>query len=228
MSHGPEREKTMTNQKRWNVLTGFFGALLTLGLVIWVAGCAAPQVPSSGFLSDYERLKPDSTEMGISWWESPGVQWKKYKKVMIDPVVVKIDPSKSEREMTKEEMEALAKKLRQTVVEVMRKRSPVVKAPGPDVLHIRAALTHLKPVSPAANIIASAILMWPIDFGEAAVETQFIDSSSGVILGEVVIGSRGSMMEITKVWTRWAQVEATFKQWAERLQSALDEAQKGP
>lgn len=218
-----------SRKKRRNGSAGFFGAFLSsLGLVFWIAGCAAPQVPSSGFLSDYGRLKADPTEEGISWWERPGVQWKKYKKVMLDPVVVKIDPAKAEREMTKEEMETLAKKLRQAVVEVMRKRYPVVKDPGPEVLHIRAALTHIKPVSPAANIISTALLGWPIDVGEAAVETQFIDSSSGTVLGELVASRKGSMMDVSKVWTRWSQVEAGFKNWAEMLRAALEEAQKGP
>ncbi len=208
-------------------IPGCLGILSVL-LLIWVAGCATPQVPPSGFLSDYQRLKPDSREEGIAWWERPGVQWKKYKKLMIDPVEVKVDLTKAEREMKPEEMETLAKKLRQTVIEAMRKRYPVVKEPGTEVLRIRAALTHLKPVSPAANIVATAILMWPIDFGEAAVETQFIDSSSGMVLAELTASNKGSMMEVTKVWTRWTQVESGFKQWAEKLRLALDEAQKGP
>lgn len=208
-------------------LPGCLGIFAVL-LLIWVAGCATPQVPPSGFLSDYQRLKPDSREEGIAWWERPGVQWKKYKRLMIDPVEVKVDLTKAEREMKPEEMETLAKKLRQTVIETMGKRYPVVKEPGREVLRIRAALTHLKPVSPAANVVATAILMWPIDFGEAAVETQFIDSSSGTVLAELTASNKGSMMEVTKVWTRWTQVESGFKQWAEKLRLALDETQKGP
>jgi hypothetical protein len=128
-------------------------------------------------LTDYQRLKADPKEEGISWWEAPGVRWGKYKRLMIDSVEVRI--IKAEREMKPKEMEKLAGTLRNSVVEAIRPRYPVVNRPGPDVLRIRAALTHLKPVSPAGNVIAVAVLMMPIDVGESAVEVQFIDSVSG-------------------------------------------------
>lgn len=196
--------------------------LLLLGWLL-ASGCATLQVAPSGFLTDYQRLKADPKEEGIFWWEQAGVPWKKYKRLMIDPVEVRINTAKAEREMKPEEMEKLARNLRQAVVLALKNRYPLVNQSGPDVLRIRAALTHLKPVSPAANIIATLVLMMPVDVGEAAVEVQFIDSQSGKILSELIASKRGSLMDVTEVWTRWDQVEAGFKEWAKKLRAAMDE-----
>ncbi|MBA4394909.1 MAG: hypothetical protein C0407_15260, partial [Desulfobacca sp.] len=160
--HEPSQKQTTNPYIFWGTLSMF--------LLLLTSGCAAPQVAPSGFLTDYQRLKADPTEEGISWWERPGISWKKYKGFMIDPVEVRIDRAKAEREMKPEEMEKLAKNLRQAVVEVLKDRYPIVNQAKPDVLRIRAALTHLKPVSPAANIITTVVLMMPVDVGEAAVE----------------------------------------------------------
>jgi hypothetical protein len=177
-------------------------------------------------LTDYQRLKADPKEEGISWWEAPGVRWGKYKRLMIDSVEVRIDTIKAEREMKPEEMEKLAGTLRNSVVEAIRPRYPVVNRPGPDVLRIRAALTHLKPVSPAGNVIAVAVLMMPIDVGESAVDVQFIDSVSGKILSELMASQKGSLLDVTEVWTRWSQVEQGFREWARKLKAAMDEGDK--
>jgi hypothetical protein len=204
----------------------FWGILLVL-LLLLTYGCAAPQVAPSGFLSDYQRLKAEPGEEWISWWELPNVPWKKYKRLMIDPVEVRIDMAKAEREMKPEEMEKLANTLRRAVVEALKDRYPMSNQAGPDVLRLRTALTHLKPVSPAANIISAVVLMMPVDVGEAAVEVQFIDSQSGKILSELIASQRGSLMAVTEVWSRWAQVEAGFKEWAQKLRAALDEVHQG-
>jgi hypothetical protein len=177
-------------------------------------------------LTDYQRLKADPKEEGISWWEAPGVRWGKYKRLMIYSVEVRIDTIKAEREMKPKEMEKLAGTLRNSVVEAIRPRYPVVNRPGPDVLRIRAALTHLKPVSPAGNVIAVAVLMMPIDVGESAVEVQFIDNVSGKILSELMASQKGSLLDVTEVWTRWSQVELGFKEWARKLKAAMDEGDK--
>jgi hypothetical protein len=73
-------------------------------------------------------------------------------------------------------------------------------------------------------VLTTAAVFMPIDVGEAAVEAQFIDSQSAEILAELTVSSRGSMMDLTGVWTRWSQVESTFEDWARKLRAALDEA----
>ena len=192
-------------------------------ILFLLAGCGAPRMQSSGFLSDYDRLRPVQKEEHVLYWEKPGVDWKRYDKLIIAPVQVRIVPADPPVELRLGEAEELAGRLHEALVRGLRERYPVVETAAPDVLVIRPALTHLKPVTPALNIAATALLGVPVDVGEAAVEAQFADSLSGRILGELTVSSRGSIVDITRVWTRWDQVNRAFELWAQRLRRAMEE-----
>lgn len=196
-------------------------ALCGLALMLAAACASAPKVPPSGFLSNYQALKPDPQIQGLFWWERPGVEWKGYTRLIIDPVQVRVDKSRSQRDLKPGEAQELARRLRAAVIKELKGGVKVTSQPGPGVLRLRAALVHLKPVNPTMNVLSSAIMMWPMDMGQAAVEVQFQDSLSRRILGELVISSEGEMSDVTRVWTRWAQVEHTFAQWARLLRQAM-------
>lgn len=202
------------------------GVVLLAGMLL--GACEAHRPPPSGFLSDYNALKKDGKYSEVYWWERAGVPWKQYTRLLIDPVEVRLGAKAREtiarEDMTREETREMARRLRDAVVLAVKDRYPVVTEKGPDVLRIRAALTHLDPVSPGANIVSSALLMMPVDVGEAEVEAQFLDSRTNEILGELTVSSKGSVLEITKVWTRWTQVEAAFDLWAKYLRASLDES----
>lgn len=204
----------------WRRGSAWLAAVLCL---VGLAGCAGPQVAPSGFLSDYGRLKPDPQQEGLTWWEAPDANWKRYQKLIIEPVAVRLVAGPDQPALAAAEQAKLAAELRRAVVQEVQGRYPVVASPGPGVLRVRAALTRLKPVEPAANIISTAVLMMPVDVGEAALEAQFVDSVSGGVLGELAIASRGSTLDLGRVWSRWAQVEAAFADWARRFRQALDE-----
>lgn len=195
--------------------------LLALAWLAGACGGGAPQV-TTGFLSHPERLKADAQEPGIWWWEAPGIDWKRYDKVMLDRVAVRMDARKAEREVSREELRALAAKLREAVALEVSRKYPVVDRPGPGVLRLTAALTNVKPVSPAANVVSTAILMWPLDAGDATVEVRFIDGADGRLIGELAARQQGSTMEVHKVWSRWGQVESAFQKWGVMLRQSLD------
>ncbi len=201
--------------------------LLALGLFA-TAGCGVPpQVPPSGFLSNYEALKPDPEAEGLYWWANQGVDWQGYHALLIDPVQVRVSAQSRER-LELGEAADMADKLRGIVIRALAGNFPLAARPGPGVLRLRAALVHLKPVRPAVNVVSSALLMVPLDVGEAAVEAQFVDSVSGRVQGELVISSQGSAAQVTKVWTRWDQVDESFAQWAMLLRRAMMQSRPAP
>ena len=202
---------------------------LTLGLcLLWAAGCGTPpKVPPSGFLSNYKALSPDPDVDGLYWWEHKGVNWQNYHALLIDEVQVRIAPQARER-LEAGEAKQMAAKLRSMVIKALAGNYPLAKRPAPGVLRLRAALVHLKPVRPAVNVVSSAVLMVPLDVGEAAVEAQFTDSISNRVQGELVISNQGSIAQLTKVWTRWDQVEEAFAQWALLLRRAMMQGRPAP
>lgn len=205
------------------------GVWAILAAVVWLAGCAGGGAPpaATSFLEHPERLKADQKAEGIWWWEAPGVDWGRYDKLKIDPVAVRVDTAGAEREVTKAEVVELAVKLRRAVLAQLGRTIPVVDRPGPGVLRVRAALTNVKPVSPAMNVVTTAILMWPLDAGDATIEVRFSDGGDGRLLGEVLALQQGSTMEVHKVWTRWGQVESAFDRWGIMLREGLAETRGG-
>lgn len=202
---------------------------LTLGLyLLCLAGCGTPpKVPPSGFLSNYDALAPDPDVDGLYWWEKKGVNWQNYHALLIDEVQVRIAPQSREH-LEDGEAKQMAERLRSMVIKALKGNYPLASRPAPGVLRLRAALVHLKPVRPAVNVISSAVLMVPLDVGEAAVEAQFSDSVSGRVQGELVISNQGSIAQLTKVWTRWEQVEEAFVQWALLLRRAMMQGRPAP
>jgi len=190
---------------------------------IMIASCSALQVPPTGFLSHYDQLRPVPKEDDVLYWEHAGINWKQYKRLMIEPIDVRIQTASSEYDLSKEEMERLAGDLHKALVEGLGTRFPITDQPAQGVMRVRVALTHLKPVRPAMNITSTVAIGVPIDVGEAAVEAQFIDATSGMILAELTANSRGSIIDITRVWTRWDQVDHAFKLWVKRLKSVMEE-----
>lgn len=206
-------------KKKVSVALVIAGAVLACLLV----GCGAPELRPSGFLTDYERLRPATKEEHVQFWEKPGVNWKQYTQLIIAPVQVRIVLADPAVKLEKGEAEELAARLHAALVKGLQDRYPVVDRAAANVLIIRPALTHLKPVSPALNVASAVLLGVPVDVGEAAVEAQFVDSLSGQLLGELTASSRGSIIDITRVWTRWDQVNRAFEIWAQRLRRAMEE-----
>ena len=118
----------------------------------------------------------------------------------------------------------LAKEFRAIVITEIQDDYPVVDEPGPDVLRLSAALTHLKPVNPAVNIMSGTVMLMPVDFGEAAIEVKFIDSQSGELIGEMKDERHASPFTLDMGWKRWSHVQGAFEDWADDLKDAMDEA----
>lgn len=199
--------------------TGYALAALFLSAVI---GCGAPARTGSGFLSDYDRLRPAPREEHVLYWEQPGIRWNQYRRLFIEPVQVRLASDEPVAEVSKQEQEQLASSLHAALVSGLKDSYPIAEGPGPDTMIIRPALTHLKPVTPAVNVATTLLIGIPIDVGEAAVEVQFVDSLSGRILGELTASSKGSILDVTRVWTRWDQVHRAFQLWVERLHRAME------
>ncbi len=204
------------------LLTHIFGMVLLPALL---AGCAkAP--PHSGFLQDYSALHQDPEDESLFWYEVPDVDWKNYKKLMIDPVVVYFHPMAKERQINPEALNELAQYFRDTVVEEVQDAYPIVDQPGPDVLRIRAAITDLIPANPVINATMVVAVGLPVDMGGAAMEAEFLDSQTGKPLGAVVdkkVGVPLNPEDYVVGFTKWGHAKTACDAWAELLRASLDE-----
>jgi len=201
-------------------MVGLGNILIVAFLLLFAAGCATSP-PESGFLKDYSKLQTDPDDESLRWWEKQGVDWKRYKKLMIDPVVISLHPEAKNRQIAPDVMVEMTEYFRTVVIEEVQDVYPVVKKPGPDVLRIRAAITDLIPANPFVNIITTAGACLPLDMGGASMEAMFIDSTTNEIIGAVVDSKRGTPVDING-FTTWGHAKGALKDWAELLKEALE------
>jgi hypothetical protein len=200
---------------------GLGSALVVMAIAFMFATGCATVPPGSGFLKDYSELQTDPDDESLSWWEKEGVDWKRYKRLMIDPVVVYYHPKAKNRQIEPNVLKELTDYFRTIVIEEVQDAYPVVEAPGPDVLRIRAAITDLVPANPFVNIITTAGAGVPVDVGGASMEAMFLDSTTHELLGAVVDSKKGSPLGI-KGFTTWGHAKGAFKDWAKLLKESLE------
>jgi len=150
------------------------------------------------------------------------VDWKRYKRLMVDPVAVCLHPEAPERIIQPEELARLTAYFRRAVIEAVQDTYPVVETPGEDVLRIRAAITDVIPANAALNVVTTLGVMLPLDMGGASMEAELLDSLSGEVLGAVVDTKRGTPLDVIGGFTRWGHAKSALRGWARELRKTLD------
>ena len=205
--------------------TGNLIAMVLLGaFVISVAGCAATPPPYSGFLSDYSKLHEDKYgDRSLRWYEKDHFDWRQYRKLMMDPVVVYFHPDAKYRQIDPEAVKKLTDYFRTVVEEELAGEYPIVTTPGPDVLRVKAAITEIVPANPAVNIVTTAAAFVPLDMGGAAIEAEFLDSQTNEVLAAMVDRKLGTPIDpkFYRGFTTMGYAKAAFEAWATELKKAL-------
>jgi hypothetical protein len=202
-----------------------YGFLWIIFFMIMGSGCAkAP--PKSGFLQNYADLHQDPEDKSLFWYERLDVDWKKYPKLMIDPVVVYLHPEAQNRQIDPEALSVLTEYFRNAVIREVQDAYLVVDKPGPDVLRIRAAITDLIPANPLINTTMVLVVGLPVDMGGASMEAEFLDAATNKPLGAVVdkkVGIPVNPEDYLVGFTKWGHAKTACDAWAELLRESLDE-----
>ena len=220
------------------------GAILLLALV--VTGCAATQeaksVEKSGFLGDYSLLKEGerstisegAEDQALLRYKNPAADWRKYRKVWLDPVTVWMSQKDSQlKDVSVEDRQRLAALLWSKLDEQLRKDYVMTYQAGPDVMRIQAAITEADPSNAVLDSVTSVIpqtrlLSGMVSLGRgvslftgsASIEVKMTDSATGTILAEGV-DRRGGTKSLSGVTNSWNDVEEAYRFWAERIRYRL-------
>jgi hypothetical protein len=225
---------------------------LVLALAAGLAGCAAaPTTEHSAFLGrtlDYQSA-PDGS--GALIYRKPGFKpgdGARYKRFMIDPVLVWYSPQSNYKGIYPDELKAITDYFRTTTVAHLQDRYPVVAEPGPDVVRIRAAIVdmhrenpiHLYQFTPVGIVLTGVKEATGLDditrervaagnsyIIAASIEVGFFDSTTNELLGAFRDSSRASPARRDAGGATWGQVKAGLDAWAQKLRARIDEAQAG-
>jgi hypothetical protein len=220
---------------------------LLIGVLIGIGGCAATQeaksVEKSGFLGDYSRLKEgersavsggSAENTALLVYKNPAAQWRKYKKIQLDPVTIWMSQKDSQlKDVPVEDRQRLAGLLWKHLDEQLRKDYEMTSQSGPDVLRIQAAITEAGESSAFMDTVTSVIpqtrmlsgmksLATGVSLftGSASVEMRATDTADGTILFEGV-DRRGGTKSLSGVTNSWNDVEEAYRFWAEKARYRL-------
>jgi hypothetical protein len=184
----------------------------------------------SGFLKDYSQLKPKpGLDSDFLVYVNPdeAKHLRRYIAIVVDPVEAYLKTDAGESEISKTSTEAAAAYFRGSLIRAVSDAFPVVEAPGPLTLRLRAAIVGIDSAQqagePAAAQGAPAPLAHGIKVDEVAVELELVDSESGERIAAAVDKARlGKDVEtVSRAERRRAAMEA-FDGWADRVRAFLD------
>lgn len=119
-----------------------------------LAGCASTPPPSqTGFLGDYSQLQPATDREGVMLYVAPGADLRPYTKLMFDPVQVLATAGPDGAQLPPEVLARVGGQLQESLRRALEPAYQVVATPGPDVLRVRSAITHIQPAKPEAGAI---------------------------------------------------------------------------
>lgn len=227
------------------LVSWFMAGVLAPLALLWLSGCAATQqaksVEKSGFLGDYSMLregqhgtfKEGSEDQALLVYKNPAVDWRKYKKIQLDPVTVWLGANSKMKEVSAEDRQRLATLLWSKLDEQLRKDYEMTSQPGPDVLRIQVAITEggesnavldtVSSIIPQARMLSGAKSVATgvsLFTGSASVEAKATDGTSGALL-VAAVDRRGGTKSLSGVTNSWNDVEEAYRFWAEKMRYRL-------
>ncbi len=231
----------------------------TLGLAVLMGATAASPAQAGqfgdykpqGFLSDYSKLKPEGGDSRAYLYKPDGIDRSKYKKLMIDRIKVFIKEDSEYKGIDPAELKELADYFHQAIVKAVEDTYPVVREAGPDVIHLRVAVTDLVPNKPSASVVTLVVpFLWVGEggagvakgeagstpfVGEASVEMEALDSRSHEQVAAYIEtrvakkydwghGPGEAVSSYTQAYSTWAYTKEAMDFWAQLIRQRLDAA----
>jgi hypothetical protein len=205
---------------------------ITAAALLALAGCATQQPPQNW---DGLELRPVKGLDAV--YLRPGVEFKAYKTVMIDPVVVAFDkdwdPNNVEKDLSrqlgakdvqriKDEMAAGFREV--FVKELGEGGYTVVEQPGVDTLRVMPGLTDVY-INAPDKMSPGRTYTFAMDAGRMTLVMELRDGPSGQILGRIVdrkVGNNTGVMQIANSVTNSADFRRAVETWARQLRNGLD------
>ena len=205
------------------------------GLTFLVTTAPAADIKFSGFLGGptvYDQLAPGPPGGMTLRWINPNVDYKKYKKFMVDSVVFFLADASDYKGIDPQEMKELADEFNKQIVAAFKDKWPIVADPGPDVARYRIAITNIKQSRPGVSVVTSIV---PVGLGvslikkgatggwsgsgQTGMEAALLDSMSNEVIG---MGADQKTAEFDQRFSKWGSASDAFKFWAENAVKVID------
>lgn len=195
---------------------------------------------AAGFLGDYSQLhKGEGSEAQLVYIK-PGVNWRAYNRIMIDPITAYAIPGNPLAKLPKDQLNGLVGYLYSSLREELSKDYQIVNTAGPGVLRLRVALAEAGAGKPVLGVISSltppGIALSALKtvatgkgtgVGSARVEMELLDSQSRQRLAAAVDAQSGNKRDFFGNFNKWDDAQDAFDNWAAQLHKRLQELNAG-
>jgi hypothetical protein len=202
-----------------------FKSLVVLTISLLITSCArtyqARYVEPTDFLGDYSQLKEGGDDdFLLSYWKK-GVNWRGYKRIILEPVVIKESKDSKLTEMTHADHYRLKELLGYRMQEALKSGFKLVNKPGIDTLVVQYAITDVEPSTILLDAFSSVYPSARVSFvGKASIEGKIIDSSTGELL-MASVDARAGGKTLVGSSNEWDDIEEAYKYWAIQLSYQL-------
>ncbi len=217
-----DKERKMKMEKRMKKTSVLM--VVAVGLMLMQFGCGSNAVVKTGFLTDYSRLRSESST-SLRYINKGALA--RYSNFIVDPVEVhfhrgaKAVEHRTKGKLTQRQVTDLTNYFHAKAIKAVENSgNRVVYRPAAGVARLRVALTDIDR-STAASLLPQAKL-FGAGIGGASIEVEVIDSMTGEQIGAVVESKKGSKMPFANLG-QWDAAKQVMDDWAKRLQKRLDE-----
>ncbi len=226
-------------------LTMQVATIVALGAAVTLAasGCALTRqtrtVEISGFLGDYSQLREGGQGEAKLVYVKPGVNWKRYDKILIEPVTIWTSGSDSAASVPEEDLQLLADYLDESLRHNLGQDYRLVDREEPNTLRLRVAITEAKGSRVVVNTVSKIVPQLrvlttvgglatgtQVLVGRAGAEAELLDALTDVRLAAAV-DRRAGTKALRGGFGTWADVQRAFDYWSERLRTRLAEFRQG-
>jgi hypothetical protein len=206
-------------------------ALLMLALSA-APGIAADTAQNSGFLGDYSKLQPAADNPSVRLWIDKSYDLKPYTKVLLDPVEVWVSPGSEYKGASPDVLKRMSDNFNASFRKALQNGYQLVQKPGPDVLHIKLAITGINLVKPDKNPADFLPIVFILRAATGANdqmnvvltgEMQVLTPDNRVVAAAVARGT-GDQTVVEKQAITWKELQTITDNWAKGLRRRLDEA----
>ncbi len=210
------------------------------------------------FLSDYSHLKPVETKTDygeghvVYRYIDTSADLARYNKFIVDRIQLFLKEDAEYKGIDPTVLMQLADHFHKAIVKELTadKKYQIVDKPGPDVLHLRIAVTDIVPNKPEASVVSLAVpFLWAGEAsagavsseagatpftGEATVEFEALDSTTNkqvaayieTRIGKKYVWDKGITKGVTHyldAYSTWDYTKEAMDHWAKQLRKRVDE-----
>lgn len=207
------------------------------GLILFA--CATTEkitkIEKSGFLKNYDQLKPGTSDEAQLIYINEKIQFSNYKKIIIDPVQIW---GAANTKLDYAERQLLMTYLDSSMRNSLKTDYQIVTQPGPGTMRLRVAITDAEgadvfmdavaTVVPGSTLLLAATKVSNGTYafvGESGIEAEITDSMTGLRLMADVDRRAGTGQIQSK--GKWASIKDSYDHWTHRLKLRLAKLRSG-